>query len=55
MWTASMPLDNNPFLDDHLIYAGLLVGLALVKAGDTIGFGKMWARLPIVQKAPWLK
>jgi len=55
MWTASLPLDNNPFLDDHLIYAGLLVGLALVKAGDTLGFGKMWARLPLVRKAPWLK
>jgi thiosulfate dehydrogenase (quinone) large subunit len=55
MWTASLPLDNNPFLDDHLIYAGLLVVFALVKAGDTLGFGKYWARLPIVQKAPWLK
>lgn len=55
MWTASLPLDNNPFLDDHLVYAGLLVGLALVNAGNTIGFGKMWAGLPFVAKAPWLK
>jgi thiosulfate dehydrogenase [quinone] large subunit len=55
MWTASLPLDNNPFLDDHLIYAGLLIGLALVKAGETMGFGKIWARLPFVQKAPWLR
>ncbi|HEY8112638.1 MAG TPA: DoxX family protein [Actinomycetes bacterium] len=55
MWTASLPLDTNPFLDDHLIYAGLLVGLALVNAGDTLGFGKVWARTPLVQRAPWLK
>ena len=55
MWTASLPLDTNPFLDDHLIYAGLLVGLALVGAGDTLGFGKVWARLPVVRNAPWLR
>jgi len=54
MWTASLPLDNNPFLDEHLVYAGLLVTLAMVGAGDTLGFGKAWARLPMVQRAPWL-
>jgi thiosulfate dehydrogenase (quinone) large subunit len=55
MWTASLPLDNNPFMDDHLIYAGLLVGLALVGAGDTLGFGKAWGRIPLVKRTPWLK
>ena len=55
MWTAVLPPENNPFMDDHLIYAGLLVALALVGAGNTLGFGKAWANLPIVQKAPWLK
>jgi thiosulfate dehydrogenase [quinone] large subunit len=55
MWTAVLPPDNNPFLDDHLIYAGLLAGLALIGAGDTLGFGKQWAKLPLVQKNPWLK
>ena len=29
MWTAVLPPANNPFMDDHLIYAGLLAGLAL--------------------------
>jgi thiosulfate dehydrogenase (quinone) large subunit len=52
MWTASLPLDNNPFMDDHLIYAGLLVGLAVVGAGDTLGFGKAWGRIPLVRRAP---
>ena len=55
MWTAALPLDNNPFLDDHLIYAGLLVALAVVNAGNTLGLGTYWARLPIVRKAPWLR
>ncbi|SCL33333.1 thiosulfate dehydrogenase [quinone] large subunit [Micromonospora rhizosphaerae] len=54
MWTAVLPPENNPFMDDHLIYAGLLAGLALVGAGDTLGLGRAWARLPIVQRLPWL-
>ena len=44
MWTAVLPPENNPFMDDHLIYAILLVGLALAKAGDTLGLGRWWSR-----------
>jgi thiosulfate dehydrogenase [quinone] large subunit len=55
MWAAVLPPPNNPFLDDHLIFAGLLVGLALVGAGDTLGLGKVWARMPLVQRLPWLR
>jgi thiosulfate dehydrogenase [quinone] large subunit len=55
MWTAVLPPENNPFLDDHLIYAGLLVGLAVVGAGNTLGLGKAWARTPLVRRLPWLK
>ncbi|MEU8611982.1 hypothetical protein AB0C29_28750 [Actinoplanes sp. NPDC048791] len=55
MWTAVLPPENNPFMDDHLIYAGVLAVLALTAAGDTLGLGKMWARLPLVQRLPWLK
>jgi len=55
MWTAVLPPENNPFMDDHLVYAGVLVLLALTAAGDTLGLGKLWAKLPIVQRLPWLK
>ncbi len=55
MWTAVLPPANNPFMDDHLIYAGVLAALALVKAGDTLGLGKIWASVPLVKRAPWLK
>jgi len=55
MWTVVLPPDNNPFLDDHLINAGVLAGLALIGAGDTLGLGKRWARLPLVRRFPWLK
>ena len=55
MWAAELRLENNPFMDDHLIYAGVLVVLALTAAGDTLGLGKVWAKLPIVQRLPWLR
>ena len=55
MWTAVLPPENNPFMDDHLVYAGVLAVLALTAAGDTFGLGKTWARLPIVQRFPWLR
>jgi thiosulfate dehydrogenase [quinone] large subunit len=42
-------------MDDHLIYAAVLVLLALVGAGSTLGFGKAWANLPIVRDNSWLK
>ncbi|MFB4263202.1 hypothetical protein [Nonomuraea sp. GTA35] len=51
MWAAELPLTTNPFMDDHLIYAIVLIGLALTGAGTTLGLGN----LPIVQRTPWLK
>jgi len=55
MWTAVLPPENNPFMDDHLIYAAVLAVLALVNAGDTWGLGRAWAKLPIVRQLPWLR
>ena len=55
MWMALLPLSNNPFMDYHLIYAVVLVGLAAVHAGDTFGFGRSWARSDIVQRYPVLR
>ncbi len=55
MWTAVLPPENNPFMDDHLIYAGVLILLALTAAGNTLGLGRLWARTRLVQRLPILK
>jgi thiosulfate dehydrogenase [quinone] large subunit len=55
MWAAELPLPNNPFLDEHLIYAVVLAGLALAGAGDTLGIGKWWSNTPVVQSHPALR
>ena len=50
MWTAVLPPENNPFMDDHLIYAAVLGLLALMHAGRYLGLGAMWERVPFVQR-----
>ena len=55
MWTAVLPPENNPFMDDHLIYALVLVVLALTAAGRTLGFGRVWERIPFVVRFGILK
>lgn len=54
MWTASLPPENNLFMDDHIIYALVLVGLALVGAGNTLGLGHWWSQTSLVQRYRWL-
>ncbi|HEU0103272.1 MAG TPA: hypothetical protein VFR07_13220 [Mycobacteriales bacterium] len=55
MWTAVLPPENNPFMDDHLVYALVLVVLALVNAGDTLGLGRAWQRIGVVSRSALLK
>lgn len=55
MYAASLPLDNNPIIDDHIIYAVVLIGLAAVKAGDAFGLGAAWRRTPLVRRYAWLQ
>jgi thiosulfate dehydrogenase [quinone] large subunit len=55
MYAASLPLENNPIVDDHLLGAISVVVLGLTLAGDTWGLGSLWARTPLVQKFPVLR
>ena len=41
-------------MDDHIIYALVLIGLAAVGAGKTLGLGERWARTEVVQRYTWL-
>jgi thiosulfate dehydrogenase [quinone] large subunit len=52
MWSAYLPPEHNPVIDEHVVYAVLLVGLALVGAGQWFGLGgrlsKVWKSVPVV-------
>ena len=50
MYAASLPLENNPVVDEHLIGAIALVVLALTLAGDTWGAGRAWAKTRLVRR-----
>jgi thiosulfate dehydrogenase [quinone] large subunit len=54
MWAASLPLETNPFIDEHIVYAIVLAGLALTGAGDTLGIGGWWRNTRIVRRHPIL-
>ncbi|MFE2064296.1 hypothetical protein ACFXDH_18145 [Streptomyces sp. NPDC059467] len=52
---GSVSMSTNPFADYHLIYAVVLIVLAVAAAGDTLGLGRLWARLPFVRSNGWLR
>jgi thiosulfate dehydrogenase [quinone] large subunit len=54
MWTVVLPPSNNPVVDEHVIGALAVIVLGLASAGDTVGLGRWWKQLPIVQRNPWL-
>ena len=51
--TAIWP-EFNPFVDDHVVYAVVLVGLILANAGRYYGFGKAWQRVGYVKGRTYL-
>ncbi|GII62601.1 hypothetical protein Skr01_26860 [Sphaerisporangium krabiense] len=55
LWAAQLPLVYNPFLDEHILYAIVLIGLASVSAGDTFGIGRWWGETALVHRYPILK
>lgn len=50
MWLAVLPPEHNPIIDDHIIYALVLIGLIAVNAGDHLGLGRWWKRQPFVNR-----
>jgi thiosulfate dehydrogenase [quinone] large subunit len=42
-------------MDEHVVYAIVLAGVAYVGAGRFLGLGRWWERTAFVQRAPFLK
>ncbi|MBB6121985.1 hypothetical protein [Nocardiopsis algeriensis] len=55
MWAAVLPPATNPFMDDHIVMALTLVGLALVNSADTLGLGRWWSGTALVRRFPVLR
>lgn len=54
MWLALIPGENNPILDDHIIYSVALLGVMMTNKNQVCGFGKWWQKQSIVKKHPIL-
>lgn len=54
LYLTSLPLEDNPVVDEHMIYAALAVALAAVHAGEALGAGRRWSSLPLVRSNRWL-
>jgi thiosulfate dehydrogenase (quinone) large subunit len=52
MWLAVFPPTNNPFTDEHLLYAIAGLVLSSSQAGNLMGFGKVWSKKELVKKYP---
>lgn len=55
MWSAALWPENNPVLDEHLIYALLLIGLWRVNDQQALGFGPQWRQSALVKRYPILR
>jgi thiosulfate dehydrogenase (quinone) large subunit len=55
MYVASLPIASNPFVDDHLIYALVLIGLAASGAGLRYSLAPWWRRTALVRALPFLR
>ena len=56
MYTAGfIPPKNNPFLDEHIIYIIIMIGIAITESGQTLGLGKWWASIRFIKRHQFLK
>ena len=55
LYLTSVPLEDNPLIDEHLMYGTLAVVLMLMRAGDVLGAARLWARTPLARRVPWLR
>lgn len=55
IWLSLFPPEHNPFLDEHIIYIIIFLGLGVTESGQWFGLGKWWASTALVKKYPILE
>ncbi|WP_100448569.1 DoxX family protein [Glycomyces xiaoerkulensis] len=55
MWISMLPLETNPIVDPHFVYATMMIAFIFTDAGDRWGLGRHWGRLGFVQRLPILR
>lgn len=52
MWAALLPLENNPIIDDHIVYASLLLIIAAMPRAWSLS--DWWIKQDVVKNNKWL-
>lgn len=58
MYLSHVPWEGtttNPIVDDHVVYAIILLGMTFVHAGSTWGLGRWWTSTKMVRDHPMLE
>ena len=55
MWSAHLPPEHHPFLDEHIVYILVLLGCVYANSGDYWGLGRFWSGTKAVKRYPCLK
>jgi len=55
MYLAALLPEHNPLIDDHIVYAVIMIGLIYSNSGNCLGLGKCWENTSLVRKFPVLK
>lgn len=55
MWTSRLPPENNPIIDEHIVYLIMLLAISVVLPGRWLGLGRWWSEQPFVKRFPILE
>ena len=55
MYAAYLPPEHHPFVDDHLVYSVVLVGIHAAGGGRPLGLAGWWSSRPLVRRFPILR
>lgn len=55
IYLSLFPPENNPLIDEHIVYIVILIGLAIRGEKQRFGLGKKWSEVKLVKKYPILK
>ena len=54
MYSALLLPEHNPVVDDHIIYAVIMAGLAIANPRHELGLGRWWRGTKLVGRLPML-
>lgn len=52
MWASMLLPENNPIIDDHIVYSIVLLGILSANKTQVWGLRKLWVKQSIVKKFP---